>query len=119
VYISYTGRPQRHCPLAGSCLLTLPWTPIDLPTQHKTPAADVATLQAPVVRFPEPLILHTPNPHPDPTVEFIALAEAGAESSGKVADCAAENPVDLRDHFSIEVVTVSGTLLALLTDGRV
>ena len=66
------------------------------------------TLQTPVVRFPYPLILHTPNAHPDPAIQLIELARAGSELSGEVADGSPDHPVDLQDHLGIEVVTASG-----------
>ena len=89
-------------------MLTLSGTPVDLPTQDKTHTLDVPALQPPVVRFPHPFILHTPDTPPDPTVQFIELSQTGRKGGGKVADCATDHPVDLHDHFGIEVMTASG-----------
>jgi hypothetical protein len=59
----------------------------------------MATLQTPVIRFPYPFILHTPNPHPDPSIQFIALVQAGGEGGGEVTDGSLDHPVDLQDHL--------------------
>jgi hypothetical protein len=69
---------------------------------------NVPTLQTPVVRFPKPFILHTPDSPPDPSVQFIELAQTGGEGGGKVADCSTDDPVDLHDHLGIEVMTAFG-----------
>ena len=107
VCLSYTGRPPRQCPFRGVRTRTLPCTQIHFPTRNETHVHDVASLQTPVVRFPYPLELHTPNPHPDPTVQLIELAQAGRELGGEVADGSPNDPVDLHDHLGVEVVTAS------------
>jgi hypothetical protein len=73
----------------------------------------VSALETPVVRFPDPFILHTPDTHPDPPVQFITLAQAGAEGGGEVADCPAEDLVDLHDYCGLKVMTASGDFLDL------
>ena len=94
-------------------MLTLLGAHIDLPTRNKTHALDVPSLHTPVVRFPDPCILHTPNAHPDPPVQFIALSQTGREGGGKGADCSTDDAVDLQDHLGIEVVTAPGQRLHL------
>jgi len=92
-------------------MLTFRGAQVDLPTHHKTPTLHVPTLHTPVVRFPHPFILPTPDAHPDPTGQFIELAQAGAEGGGEGADCSTDDPVDRHDHLGIEVMPASGSRL--------
>ena len=68
-------------------------------------------LQAPVIRFPYPFILHAPDSHPDPAVQLVALAQTGGKRSGEGADGSTSHLVDLLDHLGVEVMTASGQRL--------